>query len=66
MCDHPLSSSVSAELQHVQSCANPVVIRIETRAEHGAGKPVWMQIEDIADQFGFVAYALGMAAPVSS
>ena len=38
-------------------------LRIETRAGHGAGKPVWMQIEDIADQFGFVAKALGMPAP---
>jgi len=44
---------------------NPVMIRIETRAGHGAGKPVWMQIEDIADQFGFVANALGMNAPAS-
>ena len=42
---------------------NPVMIRIETRAGHGAGKPVWMQIEDFADQFGFVANALGLAAP---
>ncbi len=59
------SYKFAAELQHVQTCANPVMIRIETRAGHGAGKPVWMQIEDIADQFGFVANALGMAAPAS-
>lgn len=58
------SYKFAAELQHVQNCANPVLIRIETRAGHGAGKPVWMQIEDIADQFGFVANALGM--PVST
>jgi prolyl oligopeptidase len=57
------SYKFAAELQHAQSCANPVLIRIETRAGHGAGKPVWMQIEDIADQFGFVANALGMPAP---
>jgi prolyl oligopeptidase len=57
------SYKFAAELQHDQACANPVLIRIETRAGHGAGKPVWMQIEDIADQFGFVANALGMAAP---
>ena len=59
------SYKFAAELQHVQSCPNPVLIRIETRAGHGAGKPVWMQIEDIADQFGFVANALGMPAPAS-
>ena len=57
------SYKFAAELQRVQTCANPVLIRIETRAGHGAGKPVWMQIEDIADQFGFVANALGMAVP---
>jgi len=59
------SYKFSAELQHAQSCANPVMIRIETRAGHGAGKPVWMQIEDIADQFGFVANALGVPAPAN-
>jgi prolyl oligopeptidase len=57
------SYKFAAELQHVQGCANPVLIRIETRAGHGAGKPIWMQIEDIADQFGFVAHALGMPTP---
>jgi prolyl oligopeptidase len=59
------SYKFAAELQHVQACENPVLIRIETRAGHGAGKPVWMQIEDIADQFGFVANALGMPIPAS-
>jgi prolyl oligopeptidase len=57
------SYKFAAELQHAQGCANPVLIRIETRAGHGAGKPVWMQIEDIADQFGFVANALKLPAP---
>jgi len=57
------SYKFAAEMQRDQACANPVLIRIETRAGHGAGKPVWMQIEDIADQFGFVANALGMPAP---
>jgi len=57
------SYKFAAELQHAQSCEKPVMIRVETRAGHGAGKPVWMLIEDIADQFGFVANALGMPAP---
>jgi prolyl oligopeptidase len=57
------SYKFAAEMQRDQACANPVLIRIETRAGHGAGKPVWMQIEDVADQFGFVANALGMPAP---
>jgi prolyl oligopeptidase len=57
------SFKFAAELQHDQGCDKPVMIRVETRAGHGAGKPVWMQIEDIADQFGFVANELGVPAP---
>jgi prolyl oligopeptidase len=57
------SYKFAAELQRVQRCDSPVLIRVETRAGHGAGKPIWMQIEDFADQFGFVANALKMSAP---
>lgn len=59
------SYKFAAALQHAQGCANPVLIRIETRAGHGAGKPLWMQIEDFADQWAFVAKALGMPTPAS-
>jgi prolyl oligopeptidase len=55
----------AAALQKAQGCANPVLIRVETRAGHGSGKPVWMQIEDFADQWAFVAQALGMPTPAS-
>src|SRR5690606_4014595 len=54
------SYKFAAELQRAQSCPNPVLRRVETRAGHGAGKPVWMQIEDFADQWAFVAKALAM------
>jgi prolyl oligopeptidase len=54
------SFKFAAALQHAQACANPVLIRIETRAGHGAGKPTWMQVEDWANQWAFVAKALGM------
>lgn len=57
------SFKFAAALQYAQSCPNPVLIRVETRAGHGAGKPVWMQIEDFADQWAFVADALKMPAP---
>ena len=57
------SFKFAAEMQRAQGCPNPIFIRIETRAGHGSGKPVWMQIEDVADRYGFVANALGMAAP---
>ena len=60
------SYKFAAALQTAQGCANPVLIRIETRAGHGAGKPVWMQIEDFADQWAFAAKALGMPAPAAT
>jgi len=55
-----------AALQAAQICGNPILIRVETRAGHGAGKPVWMQIEDFADQWAFAAQALGMPVPGDS
>jgi len=54
------SYKFAAALQAAQSCPNPVLLRVETRAGHGAGKPVWMQIEDFADQWAFVVQALQM------
>jgi prolyl oligopeptidase len=54
------SFKFAAAMQHAQGCANPILIRVETRAGHGAGKPTWMQIEVAADQWAFLAKALGM------
>jgi len=54
------SFKFAAAIQHAQSCDNPVLIRIETRAGHGAGKPTWMTIEEIADQYAFLVKNLGM------
>ncbi|MGC4029900.1 MAG: prolyl oligopeptidase family serine peptidase [Steroidobacteraceae bacterium] len=54
------SFKFAAALQHAQHCANPVLLRVETRAGHGAGKPVWMQVEHYAEQWAFAAAALGM------
>ncbi len=56
------SYKFAATLQRTQGCNHPVLIRIETRAGHGAGKPLWMQVEDFADQWAFAAHALGMDA----
>lgn len=55
------SYKFAAELQRAQGCKNPILLRVETRAGHGAGKPVWMQIEDWADQWAFLTTALKMS-----
>jgi prolyl oligopeptidase len=57
------SFKFTAALQAAQACPNPILIRVETRAGHGAGKPIWMQIDDFADQWAFAAQALGMPVP---
>ena len=54
------SYKFAAQLQQAQGCPNPVLLRVETRAGHGAGKPVWMQIEDYADQWAFLVKTLHM------
>ena len=60
------SFKFAAALQAAQRCAQPTLIRVETRAGHGAGKPTWMQVEQIADQWAFAASALGMLVPSAS
>lgn len=54
------SFKYAARLQEVQSCKNPVLIRIETRAGHGAGKPTSKQIEERTDMWAFLVKNLGM------
>lgn len=49
-----------ATLQEKQSCDKPVIIRIETKAGHGAGKPISKLIDENADILGFLMYNLGM------
>ena len=54
------SFKFAAEVQHQQRCDNPVLIRIETRAGHGAGTPLSMVIEEYADVWAFLHKALDM------
>ncbi len=49
-----------ATLQENQGGSNPVLIRIETQAGHGAGKPVSKIIDEAADIQSFLMFHLGM------
>jgi prolyl oligopeptidase len=51
-----------SRLQAAQACDNPVLIRIETQAGHGGGKPTQKIIEEIADTYAFLVRVLGMDA----
>jgi prolyl oligopeptidase len=52
------SFKFAAALQAAQSGDNPVLIRIETKAGHGAGKPTSKVIEEIADRWTFLVKVL--------
>mgnify|MGYP001238100953 CR=1 FL=1 len=54
------SFKFAAELQYDQGCDNPVLIRIETRAGHGAGKPMHLWIDEAADIYAFLYKNLDM------
>ncbi len=56
------SFKFAAELQEKQSGDNPTLIRIETKAGHGAGTPVSKIIEQYADIFGFTLFNMGYDA----
>jgi len=49
-----------ATLQAAQGCANPILVRIETKAGHGAGTPTSKQIDQAADRFAFLVRELRM------
>ncbi|MBZ0099164.1 MAG: prolyl oligopeptidase family serine peptidase, partial [Taibaiella sp.] len=48
------SFKFAAALQAAQSCEKPTLIRIETKAGHGAGKPTSMIIQEQADKWAFM------------
>jgi prolyl oligopeptidase len=61
------SFKFAATAQAAQAGGNPVIIRIDTKAGHGAGKPTSKQIEEVADRWGFLSKALKMnGAPVAA
>ncbi|MEA1887758.1 MAG: prolyl oligopeptidase family serine peptidase [Bacteroidota bacterium] len=54
------SFKFAAELQDKHAGNEPVLIRIETKAGHGAGTPVSKIIEQYTDIFGFTLYSMGI------
>ena len=54
------SFKFAATLQEMNNSNNPTLIRIESKAGHGAGKPTSKVIEEAADIWSFVMWNLGM------
>jgi prolyl oligopeptidase len=56
------SFKFTAAMQQAQSCAHPILIRIETQGSHGY-RPTDKQIAELADRWAFAAAATGMHEP---
>ncbi|HET8647711.1 MAG TPA: prolyl oligopeptidase family serine peptidase, partial [Vicinamibacteria bacterium] len=62
-----MAKKFAARLQEATGGSDPILIRVETKAGHGAGKPVSKQIDEAADIYTFLMWQLGMfdEAPVA-
>ncbi len=56
------SFKFAAALQYAQRGPAPVLIRVETRAGHGGGKPTGMVLDELADKYAFLIQALEIEA----
>lgn len=54
------SFKFAATLQRDNAADTPTLIRIDTKAGHGGGKPLSKQLEEQADIYGFILYNMGL------
>jgi prolyl oligopeptidase len=57
------SFKFAAAMQHAQAGDAPVLIRIETKAGHGAATPTSKKIEEAADRTAFAVKVMGLRVP---
>lgn len=57
------SFKFAATLQAANKTVNPILIRVDTQAGHGPGKPTTKLIDEWADILSFTMYHLGMSMP---
>ncbi len=55
-----MAALMQAEAKNGSSKERPILLRIETKAGHGAGKPVTKQIEEFTDIYSFLFWQLGV------
>src|SRR6266700_1146380 len=55
-----MSALMQAEAANGQSREHPILLRIDTKAGHGAGKPIAKQVEDLTDIYSFLFWQLGI------
>ena len=64
--DPGMAKKFAARLQEASSAPNPILIRVEIKAGHGAGKPISKVIEETADVYTFLFWRLGIEAEKKS
>src|SRR5216684_426296 len=55
-----MAALMQAEAANGQSRERPILLRIDSKAGHGAGKPIAKQVEDMTDIYSFLFWQLGM------
>jgi prolyl oligopeptidase len=55
-----MAALMQAEAKNGESKTRPILLRIDTKAGHGAGKPVTKQIEEFTDVYAFLFWQLGV------
>src|SRR5260221_4571896 len=55
-----MSALMQAEAANGRRREHPILLRIDTKAGHGAGKPIAKQVEDLTDIYSFLFWQLGM------
>jgi len=55
-----MAALMQTEAKNGASTTRPILLRIETKAGHGAGKPVTKQIEEFTDVYSFLFWQLGV------
>ena len=58
---HPSHArKMAAALQHATSGSEPILLRLESKAGHGAGKPTAKLVDEQADVYSFLMWKLGL------
>jgi prolyl oligopeptidase len=55
-----MAALMQADAANGTSLQRPILLRVDTKAGHGAGKPIAKQIEDSTDIYSFLFWQLGM------
>jgi prolyl oligopeptidase len=55
-----MAALMQADARNGTSKERPILLRIDTKAGHGQGKPVSKQIEEGTDMYSFLFWQLGM------